>query len=242
MKTKFFLGLMAVVAILITAILNEAVAASSTLAAAGMIASSRQRQIYDNVAAKYPGKTIVPGFLRVEKAITNSIGSYNINFTQDTNATRLTEQKLTRNERFLITHIGFALMKEDSTVPYIGVDQTYPNVNVFAAGTAFLAAHLEVFYKGMMALKVNSKEFIRSLEMKQFRAVGAMAQSSATTYSEINAEMGFVELTPNVRIDGDVDHNLTISIPLTEAHKVANDVANMTNYLVVIARGFLIKE
>jgi hypothetical protein len=134
------------------------------------------------------------------------------------------------------------LVKKDSAAPNCEVLQTYPNGTVFADGTTFKSKFLEAIYNGFASLKVKSTVYIESLPLSDFRSVGAMAQSSASTFSEANSDMGFMELTPNVKINGNDSHELTLQVPIVSTAKVENDVANMSNHIVVIARGFLIKD
>jgi hypothetical protein len=239
---KIFLTIFAVLSVIaIAVVLGQEAAVGSALALAPL-ASTRHRQIFDNISKQFPGKKVVPGFLRVERVITNGRTSYQFNFTQDTGSSAATEVKLARTEQFLISHLGMFLAKKDSAAPNCEVLQTYPNGTVFADGTTFKSKFLEAIYNGYASLKVKSTVYIEALPLADFRSIGAMAQSSASTFSEVNSGMGFIELTPNVKINGNDPHELNLQLPITSSAIVANDVANMSNYIVVVARGFLIKD
>lgn len=248
MKKQVLFNLFGMVVLLLSAVFvgslfpesNDAVSISSASALA--LAGGRSRAIFDKVRKQFPGKKVVPGYLRVEQTIVNGKTNYRFNFTSDKGSTILTEKKLNRTDQFLISHLGLFLSKRDETAPNAEVLQTYPNLTVFSDGTTFVGKHLEAIYNGSMSLKVKSTVYIENLDLQQFREIGAMAQSSGTTYSETKKDAGFIELTPNVKINGNDPHNIELDLPITDSLKVANDVANMSNHLVVVARGFLIKE
>lgn len=213
-------------------------AGSMGLATIGMIGS--RRDIYDRVKAANPNKIIVPGYLRVESEIETSKNSYSLNFSSKTNVDGITENRLDNNDSFVITEIGIFLIKKNTDYPNAEVLQAYPNAAVFADGTTFKGANLECIYNGKVNFSVGNTNFLEKFPMDAFRSVGAMASSSATTYSQKNAADGFVEMTPNVGITGLSKHELRIDIPSAGLH-LTNDTPNMSNHIVVIARGFLVK-
>jgi len=246
MKKNIIFSFLAIVIVaIVAAILGDAHSAmNASTASMGLIGlgGAQQRATFDKIKAKNPTKTVVPGFLRVEREIKNGLTTYSFNFTRDTGSTNDTEVKLDRTESFVITQVGLFLAKKDTALPNCEVLQTYPNKTVFADGNKFKADYLEAIYNGYLSLKVKSKVYMEALGLDLFRHVGAMAQSSAATFSEKNSYDGFINMVPNIKLSGDDPHSIDITVPVKSAAIVENDVANMSNHLVMIARGFLIKQ
>lgn len=232
------------IVIAIVAFFTSAHAEVATMASMGIAGFSGEgvRNVFDKTKAENPGKSIVPGYLRCDVKIINGQNVYEFNFTRDNRINKAREQKLDRGNKFKITQIGYFLIKEDSTIEGTEVLQTYPNATVFADdATNFIGSHLEVFYNGKVSFKIGSTVYLESLGTEIFRNVGAMAKSSATTASERNNANGFFAMTPQITLDANDAHSITVEAPITTAHKVANTNANTNNYIAVILRGYLIK-
>lgn len=207
-----------------------------------VISLDRKRSIYSFLNAKY-GKTkmITESFLRIEKSIANGTTNYDFSITKDTNSDTVTERKLDRKDMFHITHIGVFLMKRNSTKLGIEVLQTYPNPIVFPDdSTNFLGADLECFYNGSIQIKVGQTVYLEALDTRRFRAVEENIESSTITKSSAREYTGICELTPQLTLNGDQKTDVILTAPVASGAKVANTVANMTNYVVLFIRGFLI--
>lgn len=207
-----------------------------------IISPDRMRSIFSSLA-KYrkDGYITSPGYIRVEKAIVNGQTVYTFPVTKDQNSDTVTEEKLDRNDKFMVSHMGLFLMKRLSTKTGGEVLQTYPNIQEFADNSStFLGADLEVFYNGKISIKVGQTVFVEKMDSRRFRSVEDVQQSSASTKSSAKENSGFVELTPQILLDGDQKNDITLSAPVHSTALVANTVASTTNYLVWMARGFLI--
>lgn len=242
MKKFSFLAAIAVVLGTIALFLtNQADAACMMLAGPVVISPDRMRSIFTNLKSfRDQGFITVPGFFRVESLIKNGQSKYSFPIQKDSNSDQLTESKLDRNDKFMLTHLGLFLMKRLTTKPGIEVLQTYPNIQEFADdSTNFLGADLEAFYNGHMSLKVGQTTFIERLDTRRFRAIEDTQQSSASTKSSARENSGFIEMTPQVMLEVDQKIEIAVEAPTAFA-KVQNTVANTNNYLVLVGRGFLI--
>jgi hypothetical protein len=208
--------------------------------------NDRQRGIVQAAKAKYPkeeGWIVTPGFLRVEQAISNGKPRYQFAVTKDSNSDTVTEVKLDRNDKFLVSHVGIFLMKRLSTLTGIEVLQTYPNVVAIPDdSTNFLCAHLEAFYNGFFGIQVGQTVYIEKMDTRRFRSVEEAIESATITKSSARENSGFVQLTPQFELDGDGKTLISIEAPIHASAKVANTVSNTTNYLVLMFRGFLITK
>jgi len=208
-----------------------------------IIYPERLRAILNETVAQNPGKTVTQGYIRVEQLISNGKTNYTFPVTKDSNSDSATERKLDRNDKFKMTHVGMFLVKKDSTLPSLEVDQTYPNIQVFPdESTTFYGAHLEVFYKGNFQIRIGQTLYVEALDTARFRVVGNTQQSSASTKSSVNPYDGYTELTPQITLDGDGKSQIQLSVPANSNLKVANTTTNMSNYVVFAARGFLITD
>lgn len=223
--------------------LNKSLAASKRPAAGG----DRSRSIYNNLDEKYPGLIKTPGYIRIEKKIYNGQTKYDFICTRDGNADTVTENKLDRNDKFVVTHMGLFLMKRLSTLIGAEVLQSYPNEMVFAdVSTDFIGEHLEAIYNGKLGLKVGQTNFIEGMDLRRFRNVPTAQELTfnSTTSKVANSgqteKTGFVEMTPQVTIDGNAKAMITIDAPVASSHKVAHTTSNTDNFIVLVLRGFLV--
>jgi hypothetical protein len=212
-------------------------------AGAVVISPDRMRSVHGGIKKQFPGMLVSPSTLRIEVPVVNGKGKYDFPVTRDQNSDQITEIKLDRNDKFVVTHIGLMLMKRLSTKTGAEVLQTYPNIQEFAdVSSTFAGADLEVFYNGHFQIKVGQKVFVEKLDSRRFRAIEDVQQSSSTTKSSARENSGLVELTPQVVLDGDAKNEITLQAPVHSSHLVAHTTASTTNYLVLFCRGFLITK
>lgn len=206
--------------------------------------SDRNLAIFATLKRKYAAQQniiITPGYIRIEQKITNGKSRYIFTYTKDSNSDTVTEVKLDRNDQFIATHTGLFLMKRDSTIPGIEVLQTYPNpVEIPDDSTNFYCKHLEAFYNGSFGVQVGQTVYIEKMDTARFRFVGENIQTSSIVKSSFGEFTGFSELTPQIEFSGDGKSIIAVDAPIDATAKVANTVSNMSNYLVLIFRGFLV--
>lgn len=227
------------------------------------VTNDRERGIFAKVKQKWEqeGRIATPGFLRIEQQIVNGKGRYQFAVTKDSNSDTVTEAKLDRNDKFLITHLGLFLMRRETALPGIEVLQTYPNPVVFDYSTSSYAAHMEALYNGFLSIQVGQTVFIEKMDTRRFRVVPvtqkaafaavdgtdgagaastlAIASSMLIANSSANGFDGFIELTPQFEVDGDGKTALVIEAPVHSNAKVAATESGYTYQMVLMARGFL---
>jgi len=193
--------------------------------------------------AKYPfAKLITPSTLRFEKKIVNGQQIFEFSMIEDNGASQVTERRLRKNDMFIADEIGLFLINRTVAKPGVEVLQSYPNPQVFPAGTTFLAADLEVFYNSLFNFTVGQEILIEGLDTNRFRNIDALIQTSATTATSQKKDSGFVSLVPQIVLNGQKTAKTEIKLPTTAGLYPANDVAGHDNYLVLMLRGFLIPQ
>ena len=222
-----------------------------------VVSTDRHKGIFQKAQQEYAkdGKIVVPGYLRIEQKIVNGKTKYDFAITRDSNSDSPTELKLDRNDLFKVTDVGLFLMRRDSTLIGHEVLQTYANYIAFppvGSPFTFNPTHLESFYNGKLSLVVGQTKWIEGLDTRRFRYVGAQQESLTTDgntpptiinfiqQSSGDEKSGFIEMTPQITLDGNQKNQLSIEAPIASGHIVANTAANTNNYLVVVFRGLLI--
>jgi hypothetical protein len=212
----------------------------------GAATADRTRGIFAAAKAKYGQHGVVSSsYLRVENTLTNSVSNYLFDIKKNNGNDSITESKLDRNDRFMITDLFFYLTKVDSTTQGSELLQTYPNQQVFAAVTgppAFTPSHLGVIYNGSWSMKVGQTVNIEKIPMSHFLVAPQTQQSSATNYSQFDVKAHSWKPGEVLDISGDQDIQINVTIPTFSGIAIAHVTANITNKLVLMAYGFLCKN
>lgn len=202
----------------------------------------RNRAIFDRLKKEHVGALVQPSFIRVEQVIKNGRPVIDFSVVKDNNSDSVTERKLDRTDKFVITHLGVFLAKRVVGQEGIEVLHTFPNVIEFAAGAAFDAKFLEAIYQGNLSVGVGQTKYLEALDLLRFRHVPETQKSAATNHSSFNIDEALVEFTPQILLDGSQKNSLTVQYPLPANAIVQNDNANTNNLLVLFARGYLIAK
>jgi hypothetical protein len=202
--------------------------------------ASRERQIYNTLAKQFPGQIISPGYLRIETELKNSTGTYL--FPIETTSGGLpTEQKLDRNDLFVVTALGIFLLREDSTKLGVDVLQSYPNKIVFPAAAGFNPDHLEAIYNGKFQLKIQSKVNIEAMSMHAFRVIPETQQSTADNKSQYSLDHAAYPLGTLIKLKGTMNVEVKVEFNTFDAMQIQAVAANTKHKLVFHPYGYLIK-
>jgi hypothetical protein len=185
-------------------------------------------------------------YLQILVAITNSKSKFKFDIKQ-TSTTLDTEQKLDRNDAFIVSSFGYGIKAVVSSNFGKSKLLTYPNQTIFPAvttsGSEFTPDDLMVFWNAALSLKVGNTVHIPALETYQFYYGPETQKSAATNYDQADGRSnGFKDITPQIMLKGSDNIDLTVEAPYFTGIKVANSNSNTVNYLTLICRGFLIKE
>ncbi len=204
--------------------------------------SNRDRQIFKMLTEKFgkQGLVVSPGFLRVETVLKNSTGSYKFDI-KDTSGYIATENKLDRNDLFVVTDLGVYLLREDITKIGASVLQPYVNEIEFAAVAGFNPSHLEAIYNGKFTLKIASRVNIEGLSMQSFRRI-PQTQAGATTKPQFDIEESSFSIPSLLHLKGTMDSEIKVEFPTFDAMQIQAVTAGINHKLVFHPYGFLIKN
>lgn len=116
---------------------------------------SLQRQTFDMLQNKYPGKEISPHFLRAEVVLKNNVNKYKFDHRSLGNESS-TEKKLDRNDLVYVTMTQLCWIECEEG------EEATAALNTFAPTTDD-AKDLEAIYNGFISLKTGSKVNFESL-------------------------------------------------------------------------------
>ena len=203
----------------------------------------RNRAIFDRLAKQHPDRWVQPSFIRVEQVIKNGRPNIEFSVVKDTNSDSVTERKIDRNDKFVITHMGILLCKRVVGLEGVEVLHTFPNLIEFADDAEnFKGAHLESIYQGSLSVSVGQTKYLEALDTLRFRHVPDTQKSAATNHSTFDIETGLVEFTPQILLDGSQKNSIVVNCPFPAGAKVQNTIANTSNLLVLFCRGYLLTK
>jgi len=183
---------------------------------------------------KYPGRVIVPGFLRKDVALVNGNTIIKFPVLKNDNGQPLqTENFLDTNDAFAVERYGLYLLFETVGSEGTGVLQTYPNATVFT-GTGLTAADLEKIYNGSFAGKIGQYQLIEAYPTKNFRVVRTTQQATSTTKSESLPVDGTAEASPLLVFGGCEKLELQVQRPTG-----ASDAVQLTTTTTNIVKAVL---
>lgn len=203
-----------------------------------VINSERARGAFMSYRTKpeYAGKKIVQGFLRLEAVIRNTDGKLIFRtFTGDGTTVAPTEERLDRNDKFVITEIGLFLCKQVDGQSG-GRLHSYPNATDFGAAAPFL----ESIFHGRLGIVINREKFLPSLDTQRFLRVPETMQSGAGNRDQFRLESNLVKLTPHIELDGSGTNEIEVSYPTYAAWAGASATAGTDHKAVLYCHGLLI--
>lgn len=189
--------------------------------------------------------TITYSYLRseVQLATTGSV-AFPI-LTQDGTPT-VNERRLNITDDFVVTSLGLFIYKVTTAGTALGnaILYTFPNSLIFSGSSE--AANLQSIYNGFINVTVNRNEIIPALDCQQFYEVQTAQQSVLTAATGTgNAylangytkEGGFAEVIPTFKLSGSAVNQVNLNLPAS----VNMSGTSSTNYIALVARGFLIQ-
>lgn len=212
--------------------------------------NTRDRAVYEKAKADFGAKggVVAPSYIRMEAYLKNGLQQYIFN-TKIGSADASTEHKLNEQDAFRISRMGLFLMKESTTIPGIGVRQTYPNAVEFPnEGGALQTSHLEHLYNGFFSLKVGDTIYLIDQPVLGCRVINTAIELAAgtgfggTPNNEMHSHNGFIDIEPQYTLKGQANNQLLLNVPGDSTHKIES-VFGTTGYkpkLVCILLGYKI--
>lgn len=219
-----------------------------------------QRAKFDQLKAKFEqyGVEVQPSFLRMEKALTNSVNHYEFDW-QPAGADKATERKLQRNDMFYITSMLFGYIVTGETPGgESGAGAVYDESNsqIMTFPVSGSPA-LNSLYAGSMKITTGSKINIEAYPTMSFKYVpnntlGTTAGvANGEGISEFNIEDASAATIADVVLFGTKSHTISMDFPAvpggiivpTTWTKPGNEtISNPAVTLVLQFQGFLLKN
>lgn len=195
--------------------------------------------------------------LRLEKSLVAGNNTYRFQMYQNPGSDRPQEIKLNRNDAFIVTALGLAITKEDTSTNPDNYGNyplyTFPDPGFFLGvpGSGLNEAQcLEVIYNGQISIKTNNTERLVGLSTQHFRYVPERALSSGVPpqYGPSMEYRGFFEMEPHIILNGQQDNQVELSIGAGDTAVIAGGIdgsagaVNTRNIVVAQLHGFLVNE
>lgn len=129
-----------------------------------------------------------------------------------------TEIRLTMQDAFVVSAMGFFLAKPSSNTDTTWIPHTYPSPAVFS--TAGVALSTQTIYNSYLKIEVNNKVVLPKLAMRRFYMVPQSQQVTAGTNQngialdqiDLSSD-GFMVVEPNVVLIGSKGTIITLNLP-----------------------------
>ena len=181
-----------------------------------VISTERDRAIHLNNSLKteFTGKELVPGYLRLEATVTNNNGTLKFpTYTGDSNLVYATEQRLNRNDAFIVADYGLFLLKQDiANKKTNGLPVSYPNITTFGAAAA--ADLINIFTAGKLNVEIDKKRWLPDIDCLRFLQIPQVQQSGAGNFDEWNLAKSLKHCTPQFVINGNGSNEIKLEFPV----------------------------
>jgi len=191
------------------------------------------RLVFENARAMMIAQKVDPtnaqltqGDLRLEQQLFNNKTQYQFAILNNDNGTSgtifNTEMRLTQQDAFVTSAMGFFLAKPTSNIDTTWIAHSYPSPAVFT--TSGVAAAAETLYNSILSIMVNNVNILPRLSMRRFRAVpqsqqvAAAANQNGIAQDQIDLSSdGWMVVEPNIVMIGSKGTIITLTLPATLA-------------------------
>lgn len=196
-------------------------------------------------ATGVPLTSLSESYLRFETLLTTQ-NTISFNVKENTGTTFPTEERLSLNDAFIITHMALFVKKIASATPtavqHANADLfPYRNPAVFDGTND---ANLDGLYNSTLSLAVNQRKFIPSMNTFSFKRVPDAQKGAPTAVGPLvtptdgrpNSLYGYVE-TDLIVLTGSQNIDIQIALPTGWSGTFAE--SNESNYAVLMVAGYL---
>jgi len=208
--------------------------------------SGRNRNIYERIPKK-PGVVRTQSTLRLESDALGTQSSVDFNLIKGSgNYTQHeTEKRLSITDNFIVTEIGFYILKVTTAGTNRGDTlRTFPNAVQFSGSNE--ATNLMNLYNGYLGITIDGKQILAGQwDLMRHYRVGSAQKGVLTAASGTGnawdqstwdtASYGMFPVTPTITFYGSSNNLITLNLPA--AVNMAG--TSSTNYAVLLFRGYL---
>jgi hypothetical protein len=183
-----------------------------------------------------------PGSLRAEVTLINSTSRYKFEFKSVSGVDLPTEQKLDRNDQFIVLGWQLALGKQDVLKVGKTVKQFYPNPTLFTYASNFDVTDMEAIYNGTLQLKNGQVNEIEAMPLDIFRIVDTSQKSASIANSEYNVRKNVYSPGNITILRGTQNFEIWVDIPMYANIALASPDASYKHQLILTLYGYLAKN
>lgn len=214
------------------------------------ISSNEKRAFYNFLRALdvFKGKVITEGELILMTVLT-STGQIVFNVTQGAGTLIAGEQRLQTSDAFWAMEHRFSIAKVLSgETTYSIQEELFPNEYVFTDPGENLALRA-LYFNGKINLNIDNTIYLDTFRTRNFEnanmvakdlAISANGTDNLVPRSYTDKDYGYVQMTPNVLLNGDFSNSLAINMDASQNMASAAPVG-ATNYAIYRFRGFIIQ-
>ncbi len=202
-----------------------------------VISSERDRATFINNQSKFPERTVVQGYLRLEAVITGPKAVLTFKtFDGDGASVYPTERRLDKNDSFVIDKIALKLLKQDiANGKTNGELFSYPNV--FTFGQTAADDLRSIYTAGELSITIDRVQQLIAYDTHRFLHVPQVQKTAITNYDQQHENAGFAMLTPNITIHGSGTNDINLKFATFTGWAGASAVAGTEHRAVLILRG-----
>jgi hypothetical protein len=196
-------------------------------------------------ATGVPLTSLSESYLRFETLLTTQ-NTISFNVKENTGTTLPTEERLSLNDAFIITHMALFVKKIASATP---TAVQHANADLYPYRNPFIFdgtndANLDGLYNSTLSLAVNQRKFIPSMNTFSFKRVPDAQRGAPTAVGPLlqptdgrpNSLYGYVE-TDLIVLTGSQNIDIQIALPTGWSGTFAESAES--NYAVLMVAGYL---
>lgn len=212
-----------------------------------MITSNKTRNILNQFAKRFGMAQCSKSYIRADVNLQSVTGSIAFNILTNQGTPNTSEYRLQLQDAFVVTAIGFYVIKAGSSTSASNDDisraqmHTFPNDKVFTGTNE--ATNLQGIYNGFCSITVNQNKYFPAIPMRDFYrvstsqqgvAVSAVASTGVLDYSEWNGpDYGMISLDPTIVFNGSGSNEIVV----TPSNSLTLAGTSSTNLISFWAKG-----
>ncbi|MEO0627850.1 MAG: hypothetical protein AAFY91_12730 [Bacteroidota bacterium] len=194
---------------------------------------------------------VTPHILRVEQSLAENRNQYDFDLIENSSSDRPLEQKLNRNDMFVILYIRLGIAKQNEVAgDYANYPLfTYVDGNYFAAAGA--AAALRTIFNGKLTLKTDNVDRLQDYRTNLLEYVpergylNASGDQTAPEFPQMGPSLeqkGFLPVVPNIVLSGQQNNKIQLELGEGTYTAIGNSAGDETNLVAIELFGYQINN
>lgn len=204
-----------------------------------------------NIIPDLPSYIVTPHTLRVEKALEANQNQYEFDLIENSSSDRALEQKLNRNDMFVIIYMRLLVAKQNAVAGNFAnyPSLTYVDGNYFSAPGA--ADALRTIYNGKLTLKTDNVDRLQDFRTNLLEYVpergylNASGDQTAPEFPQMGSTVegkGFFPVIPNIILSGQQNNKVLLTLGAGSYANIGDSAGDETNIVAIEFFGFQINN